>query len=96
MSKRSTKSRPNLTECHGRVFSDLFQLFIQCQNREGDLQELSWHEHQPFTSTLSECGRLQSCPKSLPCLIGLVINVITSYDELSADAIIVDDLECAV
>ena len=29
-------------------------------------------------------------------LISLVIYVITSYDELSADAIIVDGLECAV
>ena len=85
-----------LTECHERVFSYLFQWFIQCQNRGFDLQELSWHEHQPFTSTLSECGRLQSCPNSLPCLIGLVINVITSYDELSADVIIVGGLECAV
>ena len=34
--------------------------------------------------------------KSPPNPISLVINVITSYDELSADAIVVDDLECAV
>ena len=55
-----------------------------------------WHGHQPFTSALSECGRLHSCPKSPPRLMILIIYVITSYDELSADAIIVDGLECAV
>ena len=34
--------------------------------------------------------------KSPPNLISLVIYVITSYNELSADAIVVDDLECVV
>ena len=34
--------------------------------------------------------------KAPPDLISPVIYVITSYDELSADAIIVDGLECAV
>ena len=34
--------------------------------------------------------------KAPPNLISLVIYVITSYDELSADDIIFDGLECAV
>ena len=65
-------------------------------NREFDLQELLWHERQPFTTALSECGRIHSCPKSLPHLIILVIYVTISYDEPSDDPIIVDGLECAV
>ena len=48
-----------------------------------------WHGHQPFTSALSECGRAPL--KSPPRLMILVIYIIT-YDELSADAIIVDGL----
>ena len=45
------------------------------------------HLHLPW-----ECERIHSCPKSPPCLITLVIYVITSYD---ADTIIVDGLEYA-
>ena len=79
-------------ECHERVFpDDVFQAYIWCQSKEFDLQELLLHEHQPFTSALGECGRLQSCPK-----FPSQIYVITSYNELSADVIIVDGLECAV
>ena len=96
ISKRSTKCRPNVTECIDSAFSDLFEGFIWYQNRYFDLQESLWNEHQPFTYALSKCERLHSCPKSLPRLIILIIYVITSYDELSADAIIVDGCPCTV
>ena len=50
-----------------------------------------------WTSAIYICpGRLHSCPKSPPRLIILVIYVITFYDELSADAIIVDGWTCNV
>ena len=68
-----TQQRPTgwtdfLSECVEKAFQHLFQWFIYSQNREFDLQELLWYEHQPFTSALSECGRapLMSKVPTLP------------------------------
>ena len=77
------KEEPNADPTLRNALKEHFQIFSKglYNLKTFDLQELLCDEHHPFTSALSECGRLYSCPKSPPRIIILVIYVITSDDD---------------
>uniref|UniRef100_H3ACQ8 Uncharacterized protein n=1 Tax=Latimeria chalumnae TaxID=7897 RepID=H3ACQ8_LATCH len=65
------------------------RLFIYCQSRQCDLHKFFQHENQPVPTSLSDNGKLHTCPKSQ--LMEILEAEVTMPDtEPEADAIVID------
>ena len=59
--EKSHESRP--PGCKLKEDRSLWRLFISSQNRDGDRQNFSKHENQPWPPSLSQYGELRSGTK---------------------------------